>query len=100
MNGFGKIVRHLIGAGVGGAVGAIVAFLAGHGVEVDPDVAADLTVHITNALVLASTVGGYAIVEKLLKRFRWLDVEGWIDREALKVESYRLEAGAPPPLSR
>lgn len=83
----GKLLRHGIGALVGSLLGALTALLAGQGVEIDPGAVAETAASLTNALVLFVTLFGYAIAEKFLKRFAWLDKEGWIDRLWLKKEA-------------
>lgn len=83
----GKFIRHGIGALIGGLLGSLVALLQGQGVEVDPGAVAEATDALANAITLAVTIFGYAAVEKFLKRFKFLDTEGWIDRIWLKKEA-------------
>ena len=73
MGALGKYIRH----GIAAAVGAALAFLVTtFDLQFDPDQQA--------AIVTGGAVLGYAMVEKLLKRFGWLDPEGAADRDAIK----------------
>ena len=71
MGAFGKYLRHAIAAGVG----YLAAWLAEKGFTLDAEMQAAIVVLV------------YAMVEKLLKRFGWLDPEGAADRVAIKEEA-------------
>ena len=70
MGALGKYIRHAIA----GIVGALCAYAAQKwGLEVGAEAQTAIVVIV------------YAVVEKLLKRFGWLDPEGAADREAIKI---------------
>lgn len=72
MGALGKYVRHAIAA----AVGALAAWANGEwGMTLDAEFQAAVVVIV------------YAMVEKLLKRFGWLDPEGAADRLAIKKDA-------------
>ena len=73
MGSLGKYIRHIIGALVGwGAAWVAEEFKT----TIDAEVQAAIVVVV------------YAIVEKFLKRFGWLDPEGAADRDAIKHEAF------------
>lgn len=91
----GKFIRHGIGALVGSALGTLVAWLASQGIEVRPEDLTIIEASMTNGLTLFVTILGYAAVEKFLKRFPGLDLQGYIDRLWLKKEASVAEAHGP-----
>lgn len=71
MDGLGKYIRHTIAALMAAIVGYITAALATQGIEVPGDIAVGFGTFLTFVV--------YAFVEKFLKRFPWLDLEGYAE---------------------
>lgn len=89
----GKYVRHLLAVLLGFFFGAITAWLkAEWGYSVPEDQVATLVDALVSLLEPGVMVGVYAVTEKYLKRFAWLDLEGWIDRLWLREEKKEIEA--------
>ena len=76
MGKLGKYIRHIIA----GLVGWGAAWLTEKGFTLDVETQAAIVVIV------------YAMVEKLLKRFGWLDPEGAADRLAIKDEAGTLRS--------
>ena len=80
MGSLGKYIRHAIAAGVG----YLAAWGSSKGFTIGAEEQAAIVVLV------------YAVVEKLLKRFGWLDPEGAADRVAIKEEAGTLPVKRSP----
>lgn len=92
----GKYLRHGIGILVAAFFGTLLPILGIQPELLDPEAAArfaDMKDAFETGLYLFGTFVWYPIVEKFLKRFPKIDLEGWIDRLWLKKEA----AITPPP---
>jgi hypothetical protein len=88
----GKYIRHLLAAIIGVLVGAVVAVLGKYlGADFTPEQIEGFTDALTNALLPGVTLWLYAWSEKYLKRFAWLDPEGFTDRLRLKQQSQGID---------
>lgn len=82
MEGLGKYVRHFIAAAIGAIVAFVVGQAAANGLDVNTDPAAYAgTVEAITGFVMLFV---YAMLEKFLKRFPWLDLEGYAMRQQAK----------------
>lgn len=80
----GKYIRH----GIAVLVSALLTFLITlTGAVPDPDQVQGAAEGVASVLAPGIMLVAYAWVEKFLKRFRFLDTEGWIDRTWLKAEA-------------
>lgn len=79
MIGIGKYIRHTLAWLAGVTVTALVGWLEPLGIRITAEDVAVLEGGVTVVgLILTGVV--YSLAEKWLKRFQWLDLEGWADR--------------------
>lgn len=98
----GKYIRHATGMLVAAIFGTLLPLLGINPELFDPDQAAQFTQMkdaFETALYIFGTFVWYPLTEKWLKRFKWLDLQGWIDRLWLKKEA-RVEESAPGAVPR
>lgn len=88
----GKYARHLIAVVIGAVIAACVQLLGTRfGITFEDEAVRDFQDALTNAVTPMALVWAYAWIEKFLKRYPWLDPEGYVSREAAKAAVARRE---------
>lgn len=90
MEGLGKFVRHIAAVVVSAVFTWLLDFAPFIETIATPDqlaTAESWAIGTLTALGTTLLVAGYAMIEKYLKRFAWLDAEGAADRVAIKEEA-------------